>query len=508
MSSLRITKRSYSFYDFFPLLNKPVKISLDKDVKRKVSNSYKHLLSLLSSGRTIYGVNTGFGRLSQIKIKDSDQSRLQLNLVRSHSAGVGDNLDPGIVRVIMALKVLNYSHGYSGVHPDTVKKIVQFLNNDIIPVVPEKGSVGASGDLAQLAHIASSIIGEGKVLQNGRALHSKTVLKKLKISPLILHQKDGISLVNGTQFSTALAIKGLFNGINLLDAADSIGSLSVETSLSSRDTFSPGIHKLKMHKGQIISAKNVWNMTSESEIVSSHKDCEIVQDPYSFRCIPHIHGACRDSLYQTSETINKEINSVSDNPLILSKSKVGFSGHFHAEHIAISLDHMAIAIAEIGAISERRIHYFMKGAEGRFQPFLAKSPGLESGYMLAHVTASALASENKTLAHPASVDSIPTSGGQEDLVSMAPWAGSKLLKIQDNVSNILAIELLIAGAAFKLNNSKLKPGKGTGLILKHIKHIIRSDMGDRELSSEINSLKAVIDDGKIFEKLKNKGYLE
>ena len=202
------------------------------------------------------------------------------------------------------------------------------------------------------------------------------------------------------------------------------------------------------------------------------------------------------------------MNSVSDNPLILSKSKVGFSGHFHAEHIAISLDHMAIAIAEIGAISERRIHYFMKGAEGRFQPFLAKSPGLESGYMLAHVTASALASENKTLAHPASVDSIPTSGGQEDLVSMAPWAGSKLLKIQDNVSNILAIELLIAGAAFKLNNSKLKPGKGTGLILKHIKHIIRSDMGDRELSSEINSLKAVIDDGKIFEKLKNKGYLE
>ena len=240
--------------------------------------------------------STGFGRLSQIKIKDSDQSRLQLNLVRSHSAGVGDNLDSGIVRVIMALKVLNYSHGYSGVHPDTVKKLVQFLNNDIIPVVPEKGSVGASGDLAQLAHIASSIIGEGKVLQNGRALNSKTVLKKLKISPLILHQKDGISLVNGTQFSTALAIKGLFNGINLLDAADSIGSLSVETSLSSRDTFSPGIHKLKMHKGQIISAKNVWNMTSESEIVKSHKDCEIVQDPYSFRCIPHIHGACRDAL--------------------------------------------------------------------------------------------------------------------------------------------------------------------------------------------------------------------
>ena len=508
MLSLRISKRTYNFQDFFPFLSNPVKISIDKNVKVKLDRSYKNLLHLLSSGRTIYGVNTGFGRLSQIKIKDSDQSKLQLNLVRSHSAGVGKNLDSGIVRIIMILKVLNYSHGFSGVHPDTVKKLAQFINNDIIPLVPAKGSVGASGDLAQLAHIASSIIGEGKVLQNGKKLDSKAVLKKLKISPLTLHQKDGISLVNGTQYSTALAIKSLFKGINLLDAADSIGALSVETSLSSRDTFSPVVHKLKMHKGQIISAKNIWSMTSESEIINSHKYCEIVQDPYSFRCIPHIHGACRDTLSQSSETINKEINSVSDNPLILSKSKVGFSGHFHAEHIAISLDYMAIAMAEIGAISERRIHYFMKGAEGKFQPFLAKNPGLESGYMLAHVTASALASENKTLAHPASVDSIPTSGGQEDLVSMAPWAGSKLLKIQDNVSNILAIELLIAGAAFKLNNSKLKPGKGTGLILKHIKHIIRSDMGDRELSSEINSLKAVIDDGKIFEKLKNKGYLE
>jgi histidine ammonia-lyase len=249
-------------------------------------------------------------------------------------------------------------------------------------------------------------------------------------------------------------------------------------------------------------------MTEGSEIVNSHKDCDVVQDPYSFRCIPHIHGACRDAVRQSSEIINAEINSVSDNPVILGKSKVGFSGHFHAEHIAITLDHMAIAVAEIGAISERRIHYFMKGAEGRFNPFLAKNPGLESGYMLAHVTASALVSENKTLAHPASVDSIPTSGGQEDLVSMAPWSGLKLLKIQENVFTILAIELLIAGAAFKLNSKGLKPAYGTGMLLKEIKDVVLYNDGDRELNTEINKLKDIIIYRKIFKKLKDKNYLE
>ena len=249
-------------------------------------------------------------------------------------------------------------------------------------------------------------------------------------------------------------------------------------------------------------------MTAGSQIVNFHKNCDVVQDPYSFRCIPHIHGACRDAIVQSSETINNEINSVSDNPLILRNGDIGFSGHFHAEHVAIALDHMSIAIAEIGAVSERRIHYFMKGVEGKFQPFLAKNPGIESGYMIAHVTASALASENKTLAHPASVDSLPTSGGQEDHVSMAPWAGSKLLTIQKNVLNILAIELLIASASFTLYHSKLKPGKGTSLLLKNIQNIINAKKGDRSLTIEINKLKDIIENGKIFKILKNKGLLE
>ena len=507
MLSLRITKKTFTFKDFSPLLDGPLKVVLDRAVEKRVKNSYNQLLAILLSGKTVYGVNTGFGKLSNIKIEEADQEKLQLNLVRSHSAGIGDFLDAGIVRVTMALKILTYSHGHSGVHPETVKKLVQFLNNDLVPAVPRTGSVGASGDLAQLAHIASAIIGEGQIMQGKKAVSSDIVLKKMSIRPLLLHQKDGISLVNGTQFSTAIAVKALARGFNILDAADSIGALSVETSLASRNTFKSAIHELKKHKGQILSAKNIWRMTTGSEIVSSHKNCVVVQDPYSFRCIPHIHGACRDAFIQSSETINNEINSVSDNPVILSNGEIGFSGHFHAEHVAIALDHMAVATSEIGAISERRIHYFMKGAEGKFQPFLARNPGIESGYMIAHVTATALASENKTLAHPASVDSISTSGGQEDHVSMAPWAGFKLLKIQKNVLNILAIELLIAGASFSLYHSKLKPGKGTSLLLKKIRNIINAKSGDRSLTDEINKLKDIIEERKIFETLKSKGFL-
>ena len=508
METLRILDKIYSYQDFAPLLISPAKITINKDSKKKIRESYNRLTDIISSGQTVYGVNTGFGRLSQIKIDKEDQRRLQLNLIRSHSAGVGDNLDVGIIRVAMALKLLNYSQGYSGVHPDTVSQLIKFVNNDLIPVVPEKGSVGASGDLAPLAHIASALIGEGKILYNKKITKSKTILNKIGINPLTLYQKDGISLVNGTQISTAIAIKSLYNSAIILDSADAIGALSIETSLSSRNTFKSSIHKLKKHKGQTISASNVWRMTKDSEIVSSHEDCDVVQDPYSFRCIPHVHGACRDTVEQSSQFVNNEINSVSDNPVVLDNGEIGFSGHFHAEHIALALDSISMAMAEIGAISERRIHYFMKGAEGRLPLFLANRPGIESGYMIAHVTASALASENKTLAHPASIDSIPTSGGQEDLVSMAPWAGYKLLKIQENVTKILSIEMLIGCAAYDLRHSELKPGVGTRHIINRAKDIVENSKGDRELTSEINRLDSMISNGDIVTILKNKNYLE
>tara|TARA_B100000749_G_scaffold280616_1_gene277584 strand:- start:1221 stop:2582 length:1362 start_codon:yes stop_codon:yes gene_type:complete len=447
-------------------------------------------------------VNTGFGKLSEITIDPEEQFKLQLNLVRSHSAGVGDPMGPGLVRATLFLKLLTYVKGYSGVRPEVVNKIIKLLDNDLLPVIPEKGSAGASGDLAPLAHMALAMIGEGEMIYKGRRISARNALKKANIAPLVLHPKEGLSLVNGTQVSTALAIRSMLDSDILLRTADAIGALSVEGSLSSGDVFRASIHQLKEHQGQRVTAKNVSNLLSGSEIVASHKKCGTVQDPYSFRCIPHIHGSCRDSVGHAGDVINNEINSVSDNPVIMDNGEVAYSGHFHAEPVAQALDIIAIAMAELGAISERRTYFFMKGVGDRIPPFLATKPGVESGYMMAQVTASALVSENKTLAHPASIDSLPTSGGQEDHVSMAPWAGLKLLQIQENVRQILAIELLVASAACTLFHDGLRPGKGTAPILEHIQRMVPFHKGDRVLSGEINTLSDLIGTGKVVSLVK------
>ena len=343
--------------------------------------------------------------------------------------------------------------------------------------------------------MALALIGEGKVFYNGKELTTKTALSKTNIKPLVLEQKEGLSLINGTQVSTALAIKSLLDGDLLLKTADIAGALSVENSFASRRVFQKKIHALKKHPGQQSAASNVYRLLNGSKIVKSHSNCGIVQDPYSFRCIPHIHGASRDGFTRAANMIDNEINSVSDNPIVLENGDIVNSGHFHGEHVAQAMDFLAISFCELGAVSERRTHYFMKGVEGKFGLFVTKSPGVESGYMIAHVTASALVSENKTLAHPASVDSLPTSGGQEDLVSMAPWAGQKLLQIQHNLRHILAVELLVAGAANQIASPNLTPGKGTSLILNILKSLCKYQNGDRTLSGEIESIAKKIKSG-------------
>jgi len=485
MKILRISTRSYSYRDFAHLFDGPVCVTLTKNSLHNLKQSHKRLLAKINTGETIYGVNTGFGNLSKIKINPKDQKDLQLNLVRSHASGVGNPLEPGLIRTIFVLKLLTYVKGYSGIRSAVAEKIVQFLNHDILPVIPEKGSVGASGDLAPLGHMALALIGEGKVFYNGKELTTKTALSKAKIKPLVLQQKEGLSLVNGTQVSTALAIKSLLDGDLLLKTADIAGALSVENSFASRKVFQKKIHALKNHPGQQSVANNVYKLLNGSKIVKSHSNCGIVQDPYSFRCIPHIHGASKDGFTLAANMIDNEINSVSDNPIVLENGDIVNSGHFHGEHLAQAMDFLAISFCELGAVSERRTHYFMKGVEGKFHLFVTKSPGVESGYMMAHVTASALVSENKTLAHPASVDSLPTSGGQEDLVSMAPWAGQKLLQIQHNLRHILAVELLVAGAANQIASPNLTPGKGTLPILNILKSLCKYQNGDRTLSEEI-----------------------
>ena len=508
MVTLRISTRTFSYKDFAHLFDGPIHVALTNDSIKNLQRSHERLISKINSGNTIYGVNTGFGNLSNIKIEPKDQKVLQLNLVRSHASGVGEPLELGLVRSILVLKLLTYSKGYSGIRPDLPKKIVQFLNKDILPVIPEKGSVGASGDLAPLGHMALALIGEGFVFYEGKKMKTKTALSKARVKALDLYPKEGLSLINGTQVSTALAIKTLLDGESLLKTADIAGALSVENSFASRKVFQKEIHELKAHPGQQASARNVYKLLNGSKIVQSHTNCGKVQDPYSFRCIPHIHGACRDGFTHAAEIINNEINSVSDNPIVLKNGDVVSSGHFHAEHVAQALDFLAISFSELGAVSERRTHFFMKGVEGEFPPFVTKTPGVESGYMIAHVTASSLASENKTLSHPASVDSLPTSGGQEDLVSMAPWAGNKLLHIQNNLRWIFAIELMVAGAANQIASPNAKSGKGTNPVLEILKSVCNYESGDRVLSTEIETIADLIKTGDLLKAVTNKLPLE
>jgi len=504
MSSILIDLKKYKVEDFSKLLQDRVLVKLSQDVIKSINSSNKIFNDLLNKNVKIYGVNTGFGKLSQISIDPDDQKQLQLNLIRSHAAGIGKPIDFGLVRVVMVLKLLTYAKGVSGIRREVADKIVQFLNHDIIPVIPRKGSVGASGDLAPMAHMALALVGEGEVHFQDRIMPSMLALKEVGIDPLKLHPKEGLSLINGTQVSTAFAIKALDIANNLLKTADIIGALSVEASLSSRTVFKKAIHQLKAHPGQHSTAQNIWNLLNKSEIVASHNNCDRVQDPYSMRCIPHLHGSSRDMMLNSLSIVENEINSVSDNPLVLKDGSVYSSGHFHAEPVAQAMDTLAIAMSEIGAISERRINYFMKGVEPEIPPFVVSSPGLESGCMIVHVTAAALASENKTLAHPASVDSISTSAGQEDIVSMAPWAGRKVLRILENLTNILAAELLVSSRATLLFHKKLEPGIGTKPVLNLIKRNLKIQKGDYPYGKDIEKIAELIRDNKIVDAVSKK----
>ena len=503
MKALSITNKTCSLDYFLPCLNGPVKVRIDSDTRKSINQSHKIFLDLLSNGQKIYGVTTGFGDLSSISINENDQKQLQLNLLRSHATGVGKSFDLGITRIIMVLKLINWSKGVSGVRLKLVQLLKELLNHDILPVIPRQGSVGASGDLAPLAHMALPLIGEGLVNFQERIMPAMLAMKEVGLDPIILEPKEGLSLINGTQVSTAIAIKACLEAENILKVADLSGALSVESSLSSRSVFKSDIHKLKNHPGQRIVASNIWNLLNKSEIVSSHKNCDRMQDPYSFRCIPQVHGICRENYKCVKNIVENEANSVSDNPIIMPNGKVLNSGHFHAESIAQAMDNLAIAIAEIGSIAERRIHYFMKGISDNVPSFIASNPGLESGFMTAHVTAASLVSENKVLTHPASVDSISTSGGQEDFVSMAPWAARKCLRVIDNVRNILSIELLASTTINELFHTPLKMANAFIPVLKLMKKHVHYSKTDRPLYSDIKVISELIKSKQILSSIKN-----
>lgn len=419
---------------------------LDPSCRAGIAASADAVSRILAKQVPVYGINTGFGKLATVKIDDNDLEVLQRNIVLSHAAGVGDAMPVPVARLMMALKLTSLAQGASGVRPETVALLEAMLRKGLTPVIPAQGSVGASGDLAPLAHLAATMIGTGAIIVGGRELPATVALTEAGLSPLTLGPKEGLALLNGTQFSCAYALAGLFEAERLFQSALVTGALSTEAAKGSDTPFDPRIHALRRHRGQIETAAALRQLMEGSEIRASHRTGdERVQDPYCLRCQPQVMGAVLDLLRQAAATLENEANGVSDNPLIFAESDEALSGgNFHAEPVAFAADMIALALCEMGSISERRIAMLVDPALSGLPAFLTAHPGLNSGFMIPQVTAAALVSENKQRAYPASVDSIPTSANQEDHVSMAAHGARRLSGMAENLSNIVGIEYLAA----------------------------------------------------------------
>ena len=446
MFELNLIPGQLSLAQLRDIYQRPVILRLDDSASAPIEASVACVEHILAENRTTYGINTGFGLLASTKIASQDLENLQRSLVLSHAAGVGEPISDDLVRLIMVLKVNSLSRGFSGIRRQVIDALIALINAQVYPHIPLKGSVGASGDLAPLAHMSLVLLGEGKARYKGQWLDAVSALKQAGLEPLTLAAKEGLALLNGTQVSTAYALRGLFEGEDVFAAAMTCGSLTVEAVLGSRSPFDPRIHAARGQRGQMDAAAMYRDLLGEcSEVSLSHKNCDKVQDPYSLRCQPQVMGACLAQLRHGAEVLGIEANAVSDYPLVFAEQgDVISGGNFHAEPVAMAADTMALAIAEIGALSERRISLMMDTHMSQLPPFLVANGGVNSGFMIAQVTAAALASENKALAHPHSVDSIPTSANQEDHVSMAPSAGKRLWEMAENVRGVLAIEWLAA----------------------------------------------------------------
>jgi histidine ammonia-lyase len=423
-----------------------VALQLDDSARPAIAASAAAVARAARGAQPVYGVNTGFGKLASTRIGAGDLAALQLNLIRSHAVGVGEPLAPAVVRLMLALKAASLARGYSGVRQQVIDTLLAVYNANLVPYVPSQGSVGASGDLAPLAHLTLALLGEGDMLVDGKRAPAAPLLAAAGIAPLTLEAKEGLALINGTQASTALALHALFTFEPVLEAALVIGALTVDAARGSDDPFDPRIHALRGHPGQRDVAQYYRALLAGSAIRASHREGDDrVQDPYSLRCQPQVVGACLDQLRHAALVLLREANAVTDNPLVFAADGALLSGgNFHAEPVALACDAMAVAIAEVGALAERRIAMLIDAGVSRLPPFLTADAGLNSGFMIAHVTAAALASENKSAAHPASVDSLPTSANQEDHVSMATFAARRLLPMIANTAHILGIELLAA----------------------------------------------------------------
>lgn len=423
-------------------------LALSEEAKINIQQCRDYLDQKMASNETpIYGINTGFGSLCNVKISNEHLSQLQENLVKSHACGTGDEVPQEIVKLMLLLKIQSLSYGNSGVQLQTVERLVDFYNNDILPVVYTQGSLGASGDLAPLAHLSLPLLGEGEVYCDGFRQPAQKVLEKMGWQPIVLQSKEGLALLNGTQFMSAYGCYILLKAMKYSYLADVIAAVSLEGFDGRIEPFNELIHYVRPHKGQIVTANRITELLEGSQLITRHK--EHVQDPYSFRCIPQVHGASKDTIEYVKKVFKTEINSVTDNPNIFKNEDLIISGgNFHGQPLAMALDFLGIALSELGSISERRIYQLISGLRG-LPAFLVDNPGLNSGFMIPQYTAASIASQNKQLATPASVDSIVSSNGQEDHVSMGANAATKCLKIMENVGRILAIELMNASQALE-----------------------------------------------------------
>jgi histidine ammonia-lyase len=481
-----------------------IKVELSKDAIKAMTASRKYVDDIVESGKPVYGINTGFGALSNKHIAKEDLAQLQYNLIRSHCTGVGQPFPKLTTRAIMVLRANCLASGFSGVSIECVQLLLDFLNYHITPVVPEKGSVGASGDLAPLSHIALALIGEGDVEYEGKVIKSDFAINDIDKKPAALRAKDGLALINGTAVMAALGALALYEAQRIIKIADIACSMTLEAVRGTKRAYDIDISHLKPHQGQLAVSNNVNTLLYEqSEIAQSHEDCGKVQDPYSLRCVPQVHGAIRQTLKHALEVITIELNSVTDNPLIfVEKDKVVSGGNFHGEALALCMDYLSMGMSELANISERRVEKMMNPTFSDLPAFLVKESGLNSGLMIAHVTMAALASENKYLCHPASIDSIPTSTDKEDHVSMGVTSGRKLHEVIRNLKHCLAIEFLCSSQGVEL----LRPLKSTPpleavhkLIRQHVDPIEQ----DRVFAKDIESISKLISNFEILEAAEN-----
>lgn len=494
-----LTPGQLTYSDLHKLLDKKTTLELDKKCFEGIFESEKTVADIVARKETVYGINTGFGSLASTRIDASKLETLQNSIVLSHAAGTGELLSDEVVRLILALKINSLARGYSGVHLQTIEALIKLFNHQIYPCIPSQGSVGASGDLAPLAHLSAILIGVGEARHQGKVISAKKALEIIGLEPLTLAAKEGLALLNGTQVSTALALHSLLMTEKVFIAGITAGALSVDAALGSVKPFDERIQAVRGHQTQILAAKMLRDLLHKSELVVSHANCDRVQDPYSLRCQPQVMGACLSHWLFARDTLMVEANAVSDNPLVFSaENEIISGGNFHAEPVAMAADTLALCISEIGALSERRISLLIDPNFSELPPFLVKDAGVNSGFMMAQVTAAALASENKSLAHPASVDSLPTSANQEDHVSMATFGARRLHQMVENTAGIIAIELLAACQGIDFRRP-LKTSPVLEKVFAYVRKSIPYYDKDRFFAPDIETAKNIVKSGVIQE---------